>query len=96
MRRMLQYIRARAEAFIWISGLTLMAEMPPTDEHASLCPLKAAGFSFCPGCGLGHSVSWLFRGEFLHSFHTHPLGMAAVAILLWRVIVIFRKPVFYY
>lgn len=96
MRRTFQYLRSRSEAFIWIAGLTLMAAMPPTDEHASLCPLKASGFDFCPGCGLGHAVSWLFRGDVIHSFQAHPLGIAAVAILLWRIIVIFRKPVFYY
>jgi hypothetical protein len=96
VRYVLQFFRARFEAIVWITGLTLLAFMPPTDGHASLCPINAAGLGFCPGCGLGHSISWMFRGEFLQSFHAHPLGIAAVAILIWRIVAIIRKPVFYY
>jgi len=91
-----QFFRARFEAFVWMAGLLLMALMSPTNGHASLCPIKATGLGFCPGCGLGHSISWLFRGGFEQSLHAHPLGMAAVVILIWRIVVIIRKPVFYY
>jgi hypothetical protein len=95
-RRCWQFFRARFEAFVWMTGLLLMAIMSPTNGHASLCPINASGLGFCPGCGLGHSIAWLFRGEFVQSFHAHPLGMFAVAILIWRIVVIIRKPVFYY
>jgi len=91
-----QLLRARFEAFVWITGLTLMAVMSPVDAHASFCPLKNLGFSFCPGCGLGHAIAWLFRGDLVQSFHAHPLGIAAVLILTWRIVDIFRKPVLYY
>ncbi|PKO98385.1 MAG: hypothetical protein CVU14_08315 [Bacteroidetes bacterium HGW-Bacteroidetes-9] len=91
-----QFFRARLEAFVWIAALLLLGFMSPTDAHASLCPIHASGLGFCPGCGLGHSISWLFRGEFVHSFNAHPLGIAAVVILVWRIIAIFKKPVFYY
>ncbi len=91
-----QYFRAKLEAFIWIAGLILMAVMSPSNTHASLCPLSAAGLDFCPGCGLGHSVSYLARGNFEASFMAHPLGMVAVLILIWRIVQIFRKPVMYY
>lgn len=96
VRNGFQFLRARFEAIVWIAGITLMAFMSPTDSHASLCPFNAAGLGFCPGCGLGHSIAWLFRGEFVQSFHAHPLGILAVAILSMRIISIFRKPVFYY
>jgi len=91
-----QFFRARFEAIVWIAGLLLMALMSPTDAHASFCPFHAAGLGFCPGCGLGHSVAWLFRGEFIQSFYAHPMGIAAVAILLWRIIEIFKKPIIQY
>ncbi|MBW6491986.1 MAG: DUF2752 domain-containing protein [Lentimicrobium sp.] len=91
-----QYFRAKLEAFIWIAGLLLMAFMSPADSHASLCPLSATGIDFCPGCGLGQSVSYLARGNFEASFMAHPLGIFAVLVLLFRIIQIFRKPVFYY
>ena len=73
-----------------------MAVMSPSNTHSSLCPLSAAGLDFCPGCGLGHSVSYLARGNFEASFMAHPLGMIAVLILIWRIVQIFRKPVMYY
>ncbi len=95
-RHIFQFIRSRLEAFIWIGGLVLMALMSPSNAHASLCPFSAMGLSFCPGCGLGHSISYLARGDFQASFMAHPLGMFAVTILLWRIVQIFRKPVFYY
>lgn len=95
-RHIFQFIRARFEAFVWIGGLMLMALMAPSDTHASLCPFSAMGLGFCPGCGLGHSISYLVRGDFQASFSAHPLGLFAVLILLWRIVQIFRKPVFYY
>ncbi|MHC1774798.1 MAG: DUF2752 domain-containing protein [Lentimicrobium sp.] len=91
-----QFLRSRFEAIAWMAGLTLMAFMAPTDSHVSLCPFNATGLGFCPGCGLGHSISWLFRGEFVQSFHAHPLGIVAVAILSWRIITIIKKPVLYH
>jgi hypothetical protein len=39
-----------------------------------------------PGYGLGHSISYLFRGDVLSAFETHILGIPAVVILAWRVV----------
>lgn len=96
LRHIYQFLRARLEAFIWIGGIVLMALMSPSNAHASLCPFSAMGLSFCPGCGLGHSISYLVRGDFQASFIAHPLGMFALLMLVWRTLQIFRKPVFYY
>ncbi len=85
------YFHSYFELVIWISGLFLLGTMSPENEHASLCPFNALGLSFCPGCGLGHSISWLFRGEFNLSFQTHPLGWFAVIILLVRIITLIRN-----
>lgn len=95
-RHFWQFFRARLEAFIWIAGLLAMAFMSPENTHASLCPLKSCGFDFCPGCGLGHSVAHLARGQFESSLSAHPLGVFAVLILIKRIAEIFRKPVYYY
>lgn len=63
-----------------------MAAMDPHGTHLfSLCPLDAMGVSFCPGCGLGHSVAFLVRGELSASLQAHPLGLPAVLILLAHV-----------
>jgi hypothetical protein len=59
-----------------------MATMDPGGAHLlSLCPLDALGFSFCPGCGLGHAVAYLARGDVMASVQAHPLGIPAVLIL---------------
>src|SRR5687768_12941054 len=73
------------EALIWISGLILLALMSPEIGHFTICPLSNLGFDFCPGCGLGRSISLLFRGRVLESFAAHPLGIFAVIILTYRI-----------
>lgn len=71
------------EALVWIGGVTAMATMDPAGAHLfRLCPLDALGFTFCPGCGLGHSVAYLARGAVMKSVHAHPLGGPAVLILI--------------
>jgi hypothetical protein len=52
------------------------------------------GFKFCPGCGLGHSISYLFHGDIQESFSTHPLGIFAVIIILCRIYNLFRLNIF--
>lgn len=78
--------RIPPEAVVWTAGLVALA---CTDPNAGglfdLCLFKAMGFSFCPGCGLGHAVAHLFRGEWIASFHAHPLGLPAVAVLGHRI-----------
>ena len=86
----IKYLWRSREAFVWIIGLTMMATMDPVHSHASLCPLSALGISWCPGCGLGHSIAWLFRAELLKSFQTHMLGIPAVLIILYRVFQIIK------
>lgn len=74
------------EAFIWIFGLTYLAFFSPLDQtHFTICPLANAGIDFCPGCGLGHSITLFFRGNFIQSFNTHPLGFFALLIISHRI-----------
>lgn len=80
------------EAVIWIAGLAfLFLNNPENGHHFTICPIKNLGFSFCPGCGLGDSISYLFRFEFSQSFHAHPLGIFALIILLSRIIFLLSK-----
>jgi hypothetical protein len=58
---------------------------PGTDIHYSFCFFKFIGIKFCPGCGLGHSISFLFHGNLAASFSAHPLGIFAVIIILFRI-----------
>lgn len=74
--------------FEWValtSGLLLMALLNPFSEAESLCILSRLGFDFCPGCGLGTSVSHIFRGEIAASMQANPVGLFAVLIIPARV-----------
>lgn len=84
MNTFLKHINKNREAILWLFALVLLAVMDPANNHASLCPLSWTGIDFCPGCGLGHSIAFLFRGEWQQSFEEHPLGGFAVLILLYR------------
>lgn len=75
------------ESLIWTIGLVALAVFNPTDSSGSfsLCIIHQMGFDFCPGCGLGHSIAWLFNGDISASIEAHILGPFAVIILISRI-----------
>lgn len=77
--------RKYSELTVWITALISLAVMQPSDDHFSFCIFHFFGIDFCPGCGLGHSISYLFHGDLSGSFSAHPLGIFAVIILLFRI-----------
>ena len=83
--------RINIELIFWIGGLIYLAFINPLETHFSLCPIKNLGFSFCPGCGLGHSISYLFHGQIQESFHHHPLGIFALGVILTRIFRLIRN-----
>jgi len=88
MQKAIYHINKNKEAVIWLVALIALAIMDPTQQHATICPIGMMGFDFCPGCGLGHSIGYLFRGEWALSWQTHPLGFFAVGILSYRIVTI--------
>src|SRR6478735_5876220 len=77
------------EAAIWISGLVALAFLDPAHtSHVTICPIALLGFDFCPGCGLGRSISWLFHGSLQDSLRMHPLGIVALSVLVHRIILL--------
>jgi len=84
------------ELVFWIAALISLALTNPTEQaHFTLCPLKLLGFTWCPGCGLGHSISFLFHGDIKRSFHAHWLGVPAVMIILHRIYVLSKTKVYH-
>jgi hypothetical protein len=81
----------KKEALIWIGALIFLAASDPERHHNTLCPFDNLGFHYCPGCGLGRSVGFFFRLDLESSFFSHPLGIPAVLLLLYRSIKIFIK-----
>lgn len=74
------------EAVIWLAALIVLTCYVPTENHFTLCPLSNLGFDFCPGCGLGHSISLLLHGKIRESFDAHPLGIFAFIVLSFRIL----------
>ena len=80
------------EAVIWIGALLYLAFVHnPGETHFVICPFNNLGIDFCPGCGLGNSVSLLFRGEIYNSFLSHPLGLFALTVLFIRIIQLIKN-----
>lgn len=73
------------EAVCWSIGLVVLAFLNPADNHVSVCPFNHLGWDFCPGCGLGRSVTLLLHGDVRQSLATHPLGVFTLPILLYRI-----------
>ena len=74
------------EAAMWVVALTILAiGNPESDFHFTIFwPYYVWGIK-SPGYGLGHSISYLFRGDITSSFQTHILGIPVVAIIAWRI-----------
>lgn len=79
------------EGFIWIAALVYLAFFNnPFQTHFTICPLSNAGFEYCPGCGLGNSISLLFNGFIKESFNAHILGIPAIIIIVYRIFSIIK------
>ncbi|MFD2161596.1 DUF2752 domain-containing protein [Paradesertivirga mongoliensis] len=85
------------ELVFWIAALTALAcSTPSAHHHFSLCPLSNLGVSWCPGCGLGRSISCIFHGDLSQSFSYHWFGIPTLAILLHRIFILSKKYLVYF
>jgi len=86
--------RIPVELIFWIAALVLLAAADPAHhqegKHFTFCPLATLGLSWCPGCGLGRSITQLFHGHVRESLHYHWLGIPAVLIIGYRIMVLGR------
>ena len=87
-----QWLWYKKEALIWIAAMAILAISNPAIHHYSLCPLDNLGISYCPGCGLGRSIAYFFRLDFMSSFLSNPLGIPAVFLFVHRSVNILIKP----
>ena len=80
------------EAAIWIGALFYLAFVhTPAGTHFTICPINNLGLDFCPGCGLGNSISLIFQGDIYKSFFSHPLGLLALTVLIIRIIQLIKN-----
>jgi hypothetical protein len=83
--------RIPLELLFWMGALVLLGLSEPLaqyEQHFSLCPLAAIGLDWCPGCGIGRSITQLFHGNIDASFQHHWFGIPALLILVHRVVVL--------
>jgi len=80
------------ELVFWLTALILLAAADTHSHHFTLCPLANLGYEgWCPGCGLGRSISHLFHGEFTESFKQHWFGIPAFIIIVCRIYTLINK-----
>jgi hypothetical protein len=80
------------EAFIWISALIYLILIDPNaSNHLNFCFFSLIGVEYCPGCGLGRSISMILHGYVLSSFQIHPLGFFAIVIIVLRITKLLNK-----
>ncbi|HEX5552637.1 MAG TPA: DUF2752 domain-containing protein [Chitinophagaceae bacterium] len=76
------------ELLFWTSALVLLGITDPTTPHYSICVFRLLGWHHCPGCGLGHAIAFLLRGDIADSWRSHPLGGFALVVILHRIVVL--------
>ncbi|MBY0543601.1 MAG: DUF2752 domain-containing protein [Sphingobacteriaceae bacterium] len=82
----MKYIKSfPIELVFWLVALVLLATASPHEHHFSLCPLANLGFDWCPGCGLGRSITALFNGDINASFAQHWFGIPALLLIAHRI-----------
>lgn len=91
LKKIYGQILKNVELIFWISGLIYLALIVPEQNHFSFCPFKNAGISWCPGCGLGKSISMIFHLNFIQSFKVHPLGVFALTMIFLRIIQLIKN-----
>ncbi|MET4081178.1 hypothetical protein ABIB40_001123 [Pedobacter sp. UYP30] len=80
------------ELAFWVVALVSLAFSDPNAHAFTLCPLANLGLeAWCPGCGLGRSISYLFHGSFTQSFQQHWFGLPALLIILYRIAQLLKK-----
>ena len=80
------------ELIIWTAAIIIFSvSYPKSADHFTLCPLSVLGFSWCPGCGLGRSISFFLHADLRLSLEHHWFGIPATFILIFRIVQLLNK-----
>jgi hypothetical protein len=86
-KKLSDFLRKYFEALVFAIALLLLGLMDPNAANGfSLCLFEQLGISFCPGDGLGHSISYIFRGDIYNALESNILGPFAILVLGGRVL----------
>ncbi|HWW39274.1 MULTISPECIES: DUF2752 domain-containing protein [unclassified Pedobacter] len=90
--KMLQQIPL--ELTFWLVAMILLATAQPhshlSGDHFTFCPLANMGIKWCPGCGLGRSITQLFHGHLKESIEMHWFGIPATLLIFYRIGVLIK------
>ncbi|MFA8450643.1 MAG: DUF2752 domain-containing protein [Bacteroidales bacterium] len=84
------------ELLFWIAAIFILAANDPRRYDNTLCLYTWITGNSCWGCGIGRSISWIFRGEFSKSFDTHAFGFLAIIAIVIRIAMIFKNTIKYH
>ncbi len=91
-RQLNQYWQQYFELLFWITALVLLFFMEVNLLAPTLCVFRWLNIGHCPGCGIGHAIHYALHLQLSISFQQHPLGIAAVLIILNRIKELSLKP----
>ncbi|MCW5914154.1 MAG: DUF2752 domain-containing protein [Chitinophagaceae bacterium] len=78
------------ELLFWTIALVFLYFLPFGNDPV-LCPIKLAGLSFCPGCGIGSAIHLVLHLNLGDSIQAHYLGIPATIVILYRTITLYCK-----
>lgn len=86
--------RIPLELIFWITAVLLLAFAEPEvhgqQHHFTLCPLANMGLDWCPGCGIGRSITQFLRGNPVESIRQHWFGIPALMIIIYRIVTLIK------
>ncbi|MCX7876410.1 MAG: DUF2752 domain-containing protein [Melioribacteraceae bacterium] len=93
MKRIKKYLSyIELEALMWLVALLFLFFINPYEtQHFTLCPYKNIGIDFCPGCGIGKSISFLFHFDLVNSIKNHPLGIFGLFVITYRIFYLLKR-----
>ncbi|MBE0639159.1 MAG: DUF2752 domain-containing protein [Bacteroidales bacterium] len=88
VKQILRFTCQHLELLIWLAAVVILYSSSPENHHYTLCPLDNLGFSYCPGCGLGRSVTLALHGHIAQSLQMHPFGLIAIIVIFHRIAIL--------
>lgn len=87
-----EIVNKNLEAIMWSVALIYLMFINPYElNHFSFCLFNIIGIDFCPGCGIGRSISMIYHGDVLGSLKMHPLGIFALGVIFYRIVTLLQK-----
>lgn len=89
---LIEVLKNNLEAIMWIFALVYLMFINPYElDHFSFCVFNLIGIDFCPGCGIGRSISLIYHGDILGSLKMHPLGIFALTVIFYRIVTLLQR-----